>query len=66
MSTTLRDQAYGILCGLVLEDGRPWTESAAAYQRTHALAILDPDDPVKQTWITLPRAAGRPPTWPGS
>lgn len=53
----LRDRAFGVLCGMVMEDGRPWVETAAPYQRTNALAILDPAAEVKQHWLTMPRGA---------
>jgi hypothetical protein len=50
-----RDAAYGVLTQLRLEDGRTWGETAADYQRRHALSILDGDSEVRQHWLTLPR-----------
>lgn len=42
---------------MVLEDGRRWGESAVAYQRANAAAILDQRSPVRQHWVELPRGA---------
>jgi hypothetical protein len=53
--TSARDRAYGVLCAMVLEDGKRWGETAVDYQRTNALDILDIDAPVRQSWIELPR-----------
>jgi hypothetical protein len=50
-----RDGAFAVLRSLRLEDGRTWGETAVEYQRRHALSILDTGDPVRQTWLTLPR-----------
>lgn len=49
------EQAFSALSGLVLEDGRPWIATAAPYQIANARAILDPDGPVRQHFITAPR-----------
>lgn len=55
--TSLRDEAYGVMCSLVLEDGRRWGETAGQFQRKNALDILDVDHEVRQSWIELPRGA---------
>ena len=47
-------KALDILGLMRLEDGRCWSETAVAYQREHAGAILGRDAPM-QTWIELPR-----------
>lgn len=52
-----RDRAYGLLCGMVLESGARWGDTAADFQRANALAILDDQADVKQHWLTLPRGA---------
>lgn len=41
----------------VLENGQRWGQTAVPYQRANAVAILDVDSPVKQSWIELPRGA---------
>jgi hypothetical protein len=53
----LKGAAYGVLTGLRLESGQTWGDTAAAFQRDNALAILDLDAEVKQHWLTLPRGA---------
>ena len=50
-------KALAALSLMVLEDGRRWGETAAAYQWDNARAILDMAGPVQQHWIELPRGA---------
>jgi hypothetical protein len=50
-------RALDILSLMVLEDGRRWGETAAPFQWDDARAILDIGNPVRQTWIELPRGA---------
>jgi hypothetical protein len=47
-------KALDVLGLMRLEDGRCWSETAVAYQREHAAAIVSRDAP-QQTWVELPR-----------
>lgn len=49
--------ALDILGLMRLEDGRTWAETCVDYQRVNAAAILDIDDPIRQSWIEAPRGA---------
>lgn len=44
-----------LLATMVLEDERPWASSAAPYQWDDARSILEPEDDVRQVFITRPR-----------
>ena len=50
-------KALDVLSLMVLEDGRRWGETAAAFQWANARAILDPSAEIRQHWIELPRGA---------
>jgi hypothetical protein len=47
--------AMGRMASLVMENDRPWIESAADWQIEDAEAILDPDGPEKSHFITRPK-----------
>lgn len=53
-------EALSLLAGLVLEDGRRWSEVAAPFQWDDARAVLDPapDDP-RQHFLTRPRGGSK-------
>jgi hypothetical protein len=52
-------RAFGMLAGLVLEDGRHWGEAAADWQIADALAVLDFSRPQRQIFLTRPRGGSK-------
>jgi hypothetical protein len=51
--------AYQFLCGLTLEDGRRWGETAAPFQHGDAQALLDPSAAVRSHYWTRPRGGSK-------
>jgi len=52
-------RAFALLCGLRLEDGRTWGQTATDWQRADALALLDHSRPQRLHFLTRPRGGSK-------